>query len=396
LSEEQKAHRLAPLDGLRGVASFIILVLHYRFLTDRWNDTTVHLNPYWPPLILVYKFGWLAVEFFFVLSGFIFFWKYGQVISDKSISLTKFAVLRLSRLYPLHVVMLLAVIPCQLLIYAKTGSTFFYVNNDLYHFGLHLTFLNYGWFEAGHSFNTPAWSIALEIGLYFLFYALCHGRQNRTLIALFMFLFFLTLNIRGPVPNMPFMNEHYARVGYCFFMGGLIHFAYTKLRMFGKVSEWIGALAMVPVVTILGGVHYELMGHPEMQKLLGGRHSTLIVVGAFPALIIASLFQPKLIRLFSSRFLQFFGDISYSMYMIHFTIIMCFYYASIALPFGPIDFNRKVVFWAYLLVVIGLSRLSYKYFEKPAMLKIRAWWKEQDRKSAVSKPVAATEPAVMA
>jgi len=386
LSEELETQRLGSLDGLRGIASLIVLVLHYRFLTDKWNDTVVHTNPYWDQFILIYKFGWLAVEFFFVLSGFIFFWKYGQVISDKAISLSKFAVLRLTRLYPLHVTTLFLVIPLQWMIYQKSGTTFFYANNDLYHLGLNMLFLNYGWFEAGFSFNAPSWSIALEVSLYFLFYVLCFGRRNRTLIALGMFLFFLSLNIRGPVANIPFMNEHFARVGYCFFLGGLIHHFYTKLLKMGKAAEVIGALAVVPVVVVLGSIHYFFMGHPGIAQLTGARFNTLIILGAFPGLIIAALFQPSISKLLGSAPLRFFGDISYSMYMIHFSVLMTFHYFSITSTSGPIDFLKKGTFWMYLSVVVGISTLSYNYFEKPAMKKLRELWYGERKAEVISSP----------
>lgn len=379
MSDANESQRLAPLDGLRGIASLIVLVLHYRFLTDKWNDTVVHTNPFWDQFILIYKFGWLAVEFFFVLSGFIFFWKYGQLISDKAISLTKFAVLRLTRLYPLHVTTLFLVIPLQWMIYQKTGTTFFYANNDLYHLGLNLVFLNYGWFEAGYSFNAPAWSIALEVSLYFLFFVACFGRRNRTLIALGLFLFFLTLNIKGPIANVPFMNEHFGRVGYCFFMGGLLHYLYTKLQPLGKFAEVIGGLAVIPVIVVLGSIHYFFMGHPLMAQLTGVRFNTLIILWAFPGLIIAGLFQPTIAKILGSAPLRFFGDISYSMYMIHFSILMTFHYVSITSTTGPIDFLKKGVFWSYLAIVVGISTLSYKYFEKPAMDKLRELWRNEQK-----------------
>lgn len=377
MSDINENQRLAPLDGLRGIASLIVLILHYRFLSDKWNDTFVHTNPFWDQFILIYKFGWLAVEFFFVLSGFIFFWKYGQLISDKAISLTKFAVLRLTRLYPLHVTTLFLVIPLQWMIYQKTGTTFFYANNDLYHLGLNLVLLNYGWFDSGFSFNSPSWSIALEVSLYFLFFVACYGRRNRTLIALGLFLFFLTLNIRGPVANIPFMNEHFGRVGFCFFMGGLLHYFYTKLQPLGKFAELVGTLAIIPVVVVLGCIHYFFMGHPMMSQIIGVRFNTVIILWVFPSLVMAGLLQPTVSKILGSAPFRFFGDISYSMYMIHFSVLLTFHYISVTSTTGPTDFLQKGVFWTYLAIVIGISTLSYKYFEKPAMDKLRQLWREQ-------------------
>jgi peptidoglycan/LPS O-acetylase OafA/YrhL len=381
--EETEQNRFAALDGLRGLASFVILVLHYRFLTDRWNDALVQQNPFASQLIVLYKFGWLAVEFFFVLSGFIFFWKYGQRITDKAITLTEFAMLRLSRLYPLHFVTLFLVIPFQWAIFAKSGTTFFYANHDLFHLGLNLLFLNFGWFETSYSFNAPAWSIALEVGLYFLFYALCFGRRNRTLIALAGFLFFLTLVIRGPVPNMPFMNEHFARVGYCFFLGGLVHAVYEKLRAVPELAKLVGTLAMIPPVIALGMVHYVLSGHPEATQFVGVRMNLVLVLGVFPCLMLASLLQPAVAKIASAKPLQFLGDISYSMYMIHFSVLMAMHLLSLHSASGPWNFQELGYFTIYLSVVIGLSHLSFRHFERPMMKWLRKAWRESGAAVAV-------------
>lgn len=388
MPEEKDQQRLAALDGLRGVASFAILILHYRFLTDYWNDAAVQKNPFWDQLMVLYKYGWLAVEFFFVLSGFIFFWKYGQLISDKAITLTEFATLRLSRLYPLHFVTIFLVIPFQWFIFAKSGTTFYYQNFDLYHLGLNLLFLNYGWFETSYSFNAPAWSIALEVSLYFLFYVLCFGRRNRTLIALGGFLFFMTIAIRGPIANIPFMNEHFGRVGYCFFLGGIVHFVYEKLKAMPEVAKIAGTVALIPPIVSFGMVHYSLMGHPEFSKFIGARINIVLVMGMFPCLMLAALLQPAFSKFISSKPFRFLGDISYSMYMIHFSVLMAFWLISLHSASGPLRFEELGYFVTYLAIVIGISTLSYNYFERPVMKWLRNYGQQAQEAQAPAAPEA--------
>ena len=176
MSDSNSSIRLTPRNGLRRLASLTIVIPHHRNHNDKWNDTLINTNPFRDQPILVYKFGWLGVDLFFMLSGFIFFWKYGEMIGNKAIALTNFAIPRLTRLYPLHVASLLLTVFLQHLLFAKSNTTFVYGNTDVYHMLLQFSFLNYGWIEAGHSFNAPAWSIALEMGMYYLFYAACFGR----------------------------------------------------------------------------------------------------------------------------------------------------------------------------------------------------------------------------
>jgi peptidoglycan/LPS O-acetylase OafA/YrhL len=385
---------LTPLDGLRGLASLMIVILHYRNLNDKWNENLINTNPFWDQLVLVYKFGWLGVEFFFVLSGFIFFWKYGEMVSDKAISLTNFAVLRLTRLYPLHVATLILTGFLQYLVFAKSNLTFIYGNNDIYHLLLQLSFLNYGWIEVGHSFNAPAWSIALEMGMYFLFYATCYGRRNRALIALTLMMVFLHVNIRGAIPNFPMLNEPFTRVGYCFFMGGLLHFLYEKLKNSGKIMEYVGTASLAGAALILAAIQSYITGNTAMAMYLGPRFNQDITLGVFPMLIAAALFCKPFHKVLSTKPLALLGDISYSMYLIHFPLQIAIHYYT--LVSGPVDFKESSVFWTYIALVLGLGYASHFYFEKPAMQWLRSHLiqREQPAPAATVEPVVASEAPV--
>ena len=269
MSDSNSSIRLTPRNGLRRLASLTIVIPHHRNHNDKWNDTLINTNPFRDQPILVYKFGWLGVEFFFMLSGFVFFWKYGEMIGNKAIALTNFAILRLTRPYPLHAATLILTALLQYLVFAKSNTTFVYGNNDIYHMLLQFSFLNYGWIEVGHSFNAPALSIALEMGMYFLFYAACCDRANRAMIALGLMTFFLRLHIRGPIPNVPMLNETFTRVGYCLFMGGLLHFLYEKVKNAGKFMEYTGAAALPGAVLIVTGIQSFMNGNTAMAMYLG-------------------------------------------------------------------------------------------------------------------------------
>ena len=95
----------------------------------------------------LYTKGWLAVDLFFSLSGFIFYWLYARRVAEIEISATKFMQLRFSRLYPLHLATLLIVVFLQMVSMNSRGSYFVYSNNDIYHFVLNLLFASSWGFE---------------------------------------------------------------------------------------------------------------------------------------------------------------------------------------------------------------------------------------------------------
>ena len=78
-------HRFGTLDGLRGVAAFAVVLYHFGTATG---------NPYLAPA------GKLAVDFFFVLSGFVLAHAYGRRIANRQIGPLEFLRLRFLRLWP--------------------------------------------------------------------------------------------------------------------------------------------------------------------------------------------------------------------------------------------------------------------------------------------------------
>lgn len=77
--------RFDALDGLRGVAALCVVIYHRKL---------------WLGLPLFGE-GYLAVDFFFMLSGFVIGHAYGERLASKSLALGKFAWLRAERLWPL-------------------------------------------------------------------------------------------------------------------------------------------------------------------------------------------------------------------------------------------------------------------------------------------------------
>ena len=116
--------RFYLLDIFRGFAAICVVLQHYQhfYYTTSMNlDVSFKYNqlPLFEYISFGYKFGSVAVQFFFLLSGFIFFSFYKKKIAQRFINFKDFLILRISRLYPLHILTLLVMLILQKIYYLK-------------------------------------------------------------------------------------------------------------------------------------------------------------------------------------------------------------------------------------------------------------------------------------
>ena len=160
---EQRDH-FALIDGLRGIAAMAVVLFHQRHFAlagiEAQTVADYHLvEPGRGWLWLVYDYGYLAVQLFWMISGLVFAGAYlGRETSTRS-----FVVNRLARLYPLHLLTLLVVTGLQAVALARLGTTLIYGHYDPADFGAQLLFAS-NWVDSTrHTFNGPIWSVSVEV-----------------------------------------------------------------------------------------------------------------------------------------------------------------------------------------------------------------------------------------
>ncbi|MCY0949682.1 acyltransferase family protein [Streptomyces sp. H27-S2] len=90
---DRKPRRLAALDAVRILAALGVVFYHYVALDSAWGEPTAAVFPRLRPLAV---YGWLGVEVFFLVSGFVICMSvWGRTVGD-------FAVSRISRLFPAY------------------------------------------------------------------------------------------------------------------------------------------------------------------------------------------------------------------------------------------------------------------------------------------------------
>lgn len=366
--------RFFSLDALRGLAALSVVVWHYQHFFYQAGVPASNLDrsvqPFYAFLFFFYERGYEAVQLFFVLSGFVFFWLYRSVIQNKEISAAKFFVLRFSRLYPLHFVTLILIVVLQYFYTSTHSGRFVYQFNDVYHFMLNLGFASEWGFQSGYSFNGPVWSVSLEIVLYIVFFIACRlgltslkGTAAITLAGLLLFT----------------ISDHSAGALLCFFLGGMVFHIYSLSARCGVESikrHFTLSLALL-TATILLYCAMLTAGEQGLSKAM----RLVLIAGVFPLLVMSLVLAETIIKDLGKS-MAFLGDLTYSVYLIHFPLQLGFVLIedTTGRSFNYMDPWTFVFFMTTLIVI---SACSYHFLEKPAQSWIRRLYKTSGKTGPV-------------
>lgn len=349
--------KMMGLEIVRFLAAMAVLIWHYQHfwhLGTEVPDFERSAQPLYVPLRWLYEYGVYGVQVFWCISGYIFFWKYSRMIAEGRMAARQFFILRLSRLYPLHLVTLLLVALLQAVYFPLANDYFVYAHNDLPHFLLQLFMASNWGFEQGPSFNGPIWSISLEVIVYALFFVVMRRLGASmgitcVLIAVGAGAFLLK------VPHQVFQCV------LCFFIGGLAaQVGRTGWVQARRVMVGRGVLALLLAAPSVAGVLGLFAHRPVIQ---------LFIVAYTPVLLYFLAEQCTIPARFD-RLLDVAGNVTYSSYLIHFPI-------QLMIAIGcrqaglPIPKESPLFLAAFLGVTLVLSVLVYRYFEVPCQKLIR-------------------------
>ena len=344
------------IDALRVLAALGVVIFHYHhfYLTDylaRPDLPETDVFPFAPALGWVYDNGYLAVELFWVISGFVFM----HVYDSKPTSLRRFALARFARLYPLHLAMLLTVAVMQWISLSQAGHWQIYGNNTLRYFlfqlvmGSHWTHLT-----SGLSFNGPIWSVSLEIGAYFVFFAaLGTLRRFRLLAAL------LLVSVSWGLPVWPDMMLPLVQTGVftCagyFFSGVSLYFVFCFLAARPGLL-----LGLACGSAVLGWVLY-----------VPGLKGWSLLAASAALILVAGLADIRLGD--AGGWLKSMGNISYGLYLVHVPLQMSVLILADLFFDGTRSFAaHPATLPVYLVGSILASVWAFRWIERPARRYLR-------------------------
>ncbi len=148
--------QLDALTGARGIAAWFVVAYHVRAAFSQIFPTEV---------IALFAKGYLAVDLFFILSGFVMWLTYADAFRENGWrAVPDFMLRRIARIYPLHFVMLSATVFVAIslsLLGKDIPAEFAFTELPLHY----LLLQNWGFTDA-LAWNDPSWSISTELGAY--------------------------------------------------------------------------------------------------------------------------------------------------------------------------------------------------------------------------------------
>ncbi|MBK8807721.1 MAG: acyltransferase [Bacteroidales bacterium] len=358
--------RFYSLDVLRGLASLSVVLWHWQHFFYQGTKSTlfdVSKQPFYSVFYLFYHKGALAVDLFFALSGFVFFWLYASNIFLKQVNAFRFFVYRFSRLYPLHFITLILVLIGQVVAMKIIGNFIVYPNNDLYNFILNIFFISNWGFETDFSFNGPIWSVSVEVMLYIVFFIFSYLGFTRKFWFCILVIFGCTY-----IPNMPDML---VRGFFSFFVGGLVYLFYKKTGQNIKLPF----IYFICIITTLLWVftfysissNYQITISSEIQwidyivQVILKYFATAVL---FPltifSLVIAETYKGSL-----GKRISIIGDLTYSMYLLHFPLQMIFIFIFYAFSLPKDYFFNEWLLVLFIIILFLASYFSFVKVEKP-------------------------------
>jgi len=413
---------LPALTSLRILAAIHVVLFHCAYHIVRLNmhhlmGVTLHSTPvvHWAMVILanatinILAAGGWSVSFFFVLSGFILFYNYGEDRKEP-FSASRFWLARFARIYPVYILGMAVIFP---FLYRGRLDDPAVVGHSFAGAGVLSGTLLQSWFWRYATFwNAPGWSMSAEAFFYALFPLLLFPLRKITsstkLLGVMLLCWIISI-AKGPI-LWAFLRHAWVAAGAPDDPSSII--AITDYNPLARLPEFVAGmalgrlfilrkrpalqgakLALVGVITGFLGLCIAALGSdcPSFLAAAGGLTPIF-------ALVIWTLTDEDSLpaRILAWSPLVFLGEASYSVYILHVPLVHWFGYAVRRIwgfpdmPDMP-DIPSSGFLLLYIVIMLAICSLVYRYLELPARDFIRRGFRRRPQ----PQPQAATPEVVV-
>lgn len=344
---------IRSLTGVRFVAALGVVVYHFAPPITAMFPAFAFFNP-------LTSAGRYGVDLFFILSGFILTYLYLESFQHFRLEeYTRFLALRLARIYPLQVftiaILVLAVVGAAA-IGRPVNHPENYTIGELWKNVLLVH--AWTWWDASTSWNYPSWSISAEWFAYVLFplpiWLISRIRTSAGLAAGAAGAMVLQI-VLAPLVNWSQDGNALVRISGEFLTGCFL----ARLYVAGWAAGWRWTLIAVGTMAAL------LAGFLLLTHESGDRKYLIPLFGVLILALARSDGWPS--RWLANRFVVFWGEASYAIYMTHALIEVggakLFPMASFAGQPVPVRLGVLVL---YMFVIFGFAAATYLVVERPS------------------------------
>jgi peptidoglycan/LPS O-acetylase OafA/YrhL len=355
--------QIGALTSLRGIAATVVVILHFAYST--LPEAGVILSRH----TRFFRDGYLFVDLFFILSGFIMTHVYLEsfLTGVNRSNYWTFLRARFARIYPLHLFTLGVLVGLELLklflpnFQAFTGK---FSVGALFANVLMLQAFDFNcppllWCKS--TWNEPAWSISVEFLIYavfpFLLFALLKTKPKTDWIIYIVILIALLLLIKftkGTLESIIGIPS-IARCGLECVMGIITYKAYQWGKHQKKIDFKL--LELGSIVLVIGLMHKWNRSRVILDWVTLPAFSLMI-------LSLSNATNGFISKIFNSRPLLYLGTISYSIYMVHWCLIQfleTFWLYEFQVPFGSGFDSNSCLLALGLFTPISLITAAFTY-----------------------------------
>lgn len=358
---------IRALTGLRAVAAAWVVAFHMRQTPgETWWAVLEPVHP-------LIRSGWLGVDLFFVLSGFVLTLSHLRHVGPRAGARTSAAFYwgRLSRVLPLSLLITVAFSGWLVVKHLLVGGPHVHEGVQPQLDPLHLAeqlLMVQMWhrpYYYGSSLVVPGWSLSAEWLAYLAFpllglllYRVRHWPAAvlgaGALAAVLPFAY-----VAATAGTHVYAWSWLVRIAGCFLAGALTCLCVQRLGADERVRRWAGLVAGLAIAEVLVVVWWA-------DSI--GRDVTGAAVLLFPVLIGAlALADRGPARLLSTPWLVMGGRISFALYLVHMCLFEVFWTAMDVVPWlGPGTPLAAFLLPMVLLVPIPVAYLMWRYVEEPS------------------------------